>query len=756
MSWVASQSVVADLRTLTGGSKPPVARVHSDQAGEFLSPKVMEWLKEQGIKQTMTSAYDSQANGVAERWLNLIKTKATVLLASKCLHTSFWCYAVAWVAKAYNDKVLGQKPRRTLPAFGQLLLVRTKRDNKLQERGELGIMAGVYPEIPNGVIVLTVENNRIKEQYTAHVSPATFDNNVRWYVRRDPKDPSKMVYVNEIGEVSWDAPISQLHTVEEKQPQWRHPQFITLQRAVDGWAWFTSNVGKLLPNFEDIDVEGEEEPLPRVEGARYHSWQEIEGSLLNKQAREAKELRDLPPVLVEGEVPGVEMPPPPSGRPPRRIKGDMKLPAAVSEDLAAKERLQNETSPQEEEDVGQGAQEQSTATAAADPAPILGGGEGPNTVQEDDVADRGSSGSDEQEKGSPVEFWLRGLDDAGEVSPPGEVVEPASEAVAPDQEEAPEREVEQPIPFRASLTPGGDQGEEDGFSSDSYLLEEGDELHQWYAEPQPAAPSRELPPRSLRSRNVARQIKAKLYPVSWSLGVELRKCFPGLSIRDEKLLWDQEGYELSTLNQEETGGLVANYEKGDRHWNMLMDPLTVRMRPMVQAVKKSDKKTIIPAATLSLDADVESGGYTVLSQKLVQEMDREERRYQKVFMILVEGETPTTFSIEDMVTKGFDMSSRKSARELKARQTMVNQLNSQSTPWELVICASTLLEQEVPAYFQKEGAMEPLNKSMKKKFFRRRHAPQRISILTFRVGWWPSRRSWVHLTSWMSRRTFGR
>ena len=57
----------------------------------------MEWLKE--IRQTFTSTYDSQANGVAEWWINLIKTKAMVLLASKVHHTSCWCYAVAWVAR---------------------------------------------------------------------------------------------------------------------------------------------------------------------------------------------------------------------------------------------------------------------------------------------------------------------------------------------------------------------------------------------------------------------------------------------------------------------------------------------------------------------------------------------------------------------------------------------------------------------------------------------------------------------------------
>ena len=104
------------------GSKPPVTRVRSDQAKEFLSQPVMEWLKEKRIRQTFTSGYDSQANGVAERWINLIMTKSTALLASKYMPTPFWCYAVAWVARCYNIKVLGQKPRKNLPEFGQLLI----------------------------------------------------------------------------------------------------------------------------------------------------------------------------------------------------------------------------------------------------------------------------------------------------------------------------------------------------------------------------------------------------------------------------------------------------------------------------------------------------------------------------------------------------------------------------------------------------------------------------------------------------------
>ena len=57
------QDVVAELTQMTGGSKPPVMRVHSDQAGEFLSPVVMEWLKQHNIRQTFMSGYDPAANG---------------------------------------------------------------------------------------------------------------------------------------------------------------------------------------------------------------------------------------------------------------------------------------------------------------------------------------------------------------------------------------------------------------------------------------------------------------------------------------------------------------------------------------------------------------------------------------------------------------------------------------------------------------------------------------------------------------------
>ena len=206
----------------------------------------MEWLKEQGIRQTFTSTYDAQANGVAERWINLMKTKATVLLASKYMHTSFWRYAVAWVARCYNQKVLGQKPRKNL---GQLLLVRTKRHHKLEERGCLGIMAGTYPGIPNGVIVLSVQNNTIQETYTAHVAPATFGDKDRWFIKRDRRDPNKIVYVSDKGEVSGDIPLSRLATIEERLPIKHHPHYAALQRAVDGMGMVHIKCGTTSSSF---------------------------------------------------------------------------------------------------------------------------------------------------------------------------------------------------------------------------------------------------------------------------------------------------------------------------------------------------------------------------------------------------------------------------------------------------------------------------------------------------------------------------
>ena len=80
------QSCFENLCALTGGSRPPILRLHSDKASEFLSPPIRAYLSQQGVCQTVNSGYDPQAIGLAERWIGIVKVRATALLADVRLH----------------------------------------------------------------------------------------------------------------------------------------------------------------------------------------------------------------------------------------------------------------------------------------------------------------------------------------------------------------------------------------------------------------------------------------------------------------------------------------------------------------------------------------------------------------------------------------------------------------------------------------------------------------------------------------------
>eukprot|EP00971_Amphidinium_carterae_P073091 1445569-Amphidinium_carterae.1 len=60
------QVVMEELRTITGGSRPPVLRAHSDRAKAFLGKDVTTFLREHDIRQTTNSGHDPKANGLAE------------------------------------------------------------------------------------------------------------------------------------------------------------------------------------------------------------------------------------------------------------------------------------------------------------------------------------------------------------------------------------------------------------------------------------------------------------------------------------------------------------------------------------------------------------------------------------------------------------------------------------------------------------------------------------------------------------------
>ena len=112
------QSSFEDLRALTGGPRPPILRMHSEKAREFLSPVIRAYLSQQGVRQTVNSGHDPQGNGLAERWIGIIKVRATALLADVRLPPDYWSYACRWVAYVHTHHVTEIPTNKTLPHFG--------------------------------------------------------------------------------------------------------------------------------------------------------------------------------------------------------------------------------------------------------------------------------------------------------------------------------------------------------------------------------------------------------------------------------------------------------------------------------------------------------------------------------------------------------------------------------------------------------------------------------------------------------------
>ena len=194
-------------------------------------------------------------------------------------------------------------------------------------------MMGIYPKISNGIVALRVRDGKLGELCTAHCSNTHVEDNLQWFLKRDPHNPTRRIYMSNKGEATWDIPISSLPTVEEKEVWNRHPTFVSLQRSRDGWAWYTANVGRLLPSYRDIEVEEADDPMPYLGDAGFYSYSQLP----RVEAEPAHDV-DLP-----REVPFVpqsmldddfqpELPPPPA-RGPRHIQGEIQLPESVREEI---------------------------------------------------------------------------------------------------------------------------------------------------------------------------------------------------------------------------------------------------------------------------------------------------------------------------------------------------------------------------------------------------------------------------------------
>ena len=97
----------------------------------------------------------------------------------------------------------------------------------------------------------------------------------------------------------------------------------------DGWAWYTSNIGRLLPNYRDIEVDGEEERLPYLGNSDFHAWQHIPET--ESQLRDQEDEAEVPflPSQLRFEQSDSQLPGAPTGSTggaSRRIQGEIRLP----------------------------------------------------------------------------------------------------------------------------------------------------------------------------------------------------------------------------------------------------------------------------------------------------------------------------------------------------------------------------------------------------------------------------------------------
>ena len=215
----ALQEPFADLKALTGGSRPPILRVHSDRAREFLSPVIRAYLSQQGVRQKVNSGYDPQGNGLAERWIGIAKVRATAtaLLADVRLPPEYWSYACRWVAYVHTHRITEIPINKTLPHFGDVVVVHQafKKPPSYENRGVTGVCLGHDSRIAGGVLVVSVVNGELKEVCSAKVRNLGEKVGQAWRLHVHPQDSSKAAYVNRKGEVELNLQEIEVPTVEQ-------------------------------------------------------------------------------------------------------------------------------------------------------------------------------------------------------------------------------------------------------------------------------------------------------------------------------------------------------------------------------------------------------------------------------------------------------------------------------------------------------------------------------------------------------------
>ena len=126
---------------------------------------IRAYLSQQGVRQTVNSGYDLAGNGLAERWVGIIKVRATALLADARLPLEYWSYACRWVAYIHIHRVTEIAIDKALPNFGDAVVVHQalKKPPPFENRGTTGVCLGHDSRVAGGVFVVSVINGALRE-----------------------------------------------------------------------------------------------------------------------------------------------------------------------------------------------------------------------------------------------------------------------------------------------------------------------------------------------------------------------------------------------------------------------------------------------------------------------------------------------------------------------------------------------------------------------------------------------------------------
>ena len=214
----AIESVLAELNSILG--EQTVVRVHTDAGKEFVNKAVTEMLRSKGIHTTTTGGYDPKANGRAERYVGLMKQRATSYLIHAGIPLKFWYWACTQAAYMYRATVLGLKLPSDAPTFGNRVLVRDPKaeDKRFTKRTKEAIFLCWDTSVIQGAYAMTTKEDG-SHTMVAVSGPRPWprpDCKEVWHLEEEPNGDNT-VWISNKGRLIWTPPDNtEVVTFEER------------------------------------------------------------------------------------------------------------------------------------------------------------------------------------------------------------------------------------------------------------------------------------------------------------------------------------------------------------------------------------------------------------------------------------------------------------------------------------------------------------------------------------------------------------